>query len=86
MKGHLEETLALSKLGATRAREWMHRMISLLDAAVGQLHDQEYAAQGTSLEAASLLRHQVHPPAAAEVPDARGRLLAGYPEARDLGS
>ena len=76
MEGHLEETLAVSKLGATRAREWMHRVISLLDAAVGQLHDQEHAAQGTVLEAASLLRQQVHPPAAAEVPDARGRLLA----------
>src|SRR4029077_4143254 len=68
-------TLAVSKLDATRAREWMHRVISLLDAAVGQLH-QGHAAQGTVLEAASLLRQQVHPPAAAEVPDARGRLLA----------
>ena len=76
MEGHLEETLAVSKLDATRAREWMHRVISLLDAAVGQLHDQGHAAQGTLLEAASLLRQQVHPPAAAEVPDARGRLLA----------
>ena len=76
MEGHLEETLAVSKLDATRAREWMHRVISLLDAALRQLHDQEHAAQGTLLEAASLLRQQVHPPAAAEVPDARGRLLA----------
>jgi hypothetical protein len=55
MEGSLEETLAVSKLDATRAREWMHRVISLLDAAVGQLHDQEHAAQGTLLEAASLL-------------------------------
>jgi AraC family transcriptional regulator len=76
MEGHLEETLAVSKLDATRAREWMHRVISLLDAALRQLHDQEHAAQGTLLEAASLLRQQVHPPGAAEVPDARGRLLA----------
>jgi AraC family transcriptional regulator len=76
MEGHLEETLAVSKLGATRSREWMHRVISLLDAAVGQLHGQEHPAQGTLLEAASLLRQQVHPPAAAEVPDGRGRLLA----------
>jgi len=76
MEGHLEETLAVSKLGATRAREWMHRVISLLEAAVGQLHDQEQAAQGTLLEAASLLRQEVHPPAAAAVPDGRGRLLA----------
>ena len=76
MEGHLEETLAVSKLDATRAREWMHRVISLLDTAVGQLHDPEHAAEGTPLEAASLLRQQVHPPAAAGVPDARGQLLA----------
>jgi AraC family transcriptional regulator len=76
MEGHLEETLAVSKLAATRSREWMHRVISLLDAAVGQLHDQEHAAQGTLLEAASLLRQQVHPAAAGEVPDGRGRLPA----------
>jgi len=76
MEGQLDETLAVSKLDATRAREWMHRVISLLDVALRQLHDQEHAAQGTLLEAASLLRQQVHPPGAAEVPDARGRLLA----------
>ena len=76
MEGHLEETLAVSKLGATRSREWMHRVITLLEAAVGQLHDQEHAAQGTLLEAASLLRQQIHPPAVREVPDGRGRLLA----------
>jgi len=76
MEGHLEETLAVSKPGATRAREWMHQLITLLEAAVGQLHDQEHQAQGTLREAASLLRQQVHPPAAGEVPDGKGRLLA----------
>ena len=76
MEGHLEETLAVLKPGATRSREWMHRVITLLEAAVGQLHDQEHPAQGALLQAASLLRQQVHPPAAGEVPDARGRLLA----------
>jgi AraC family transcriptional regulator len=76
MEGHLEQTLALSNLGATRSHEWMHRVISLLEAAVGQLHGQEHPAQGTLLEAASLLRRQVHPPAAGEVPDGRERLLA----------
>jgi DNA-binding SARP family transcriptional activator len=74
MDGHLEATLAVSKLGVTRSREWMHQVISLLDAAVGQLHDQEHPAQGTLLEAASLLRQQIHPPAPGEVPDERGRL------------
>jgi AraC family transcriptional regulator len=76
MKGHLEETLVLSKLGAMRSREWMHRVITLLEAAVGQLHNREHPAQGTLLEAASLLRQQIDPPAAGEVPDGRGRLLA----------
>jgi transcriptional regulator GlxA family with amidase domain len=76
MDGHLEQTLAVSTLGATRSREWMHRVISLLEAAVGQLHGQEHPAQGTLLEAASLLRRQVQPPAAGEVPDGRARLLA----------
>jgi len=75
MEGHLEQTLALSTPGATRSREWMHRVISLLEAAVGQLHGQEHPAQGTLLEAASLLRRQVHPPAAGKVPDGRARLL-----------
>jgi AraC-like DNA-binding protein len=76
MDGHLAETLTVSALGATRSREWMHRVISLLEAAVGQLHDQDHPAQGTLLEAALLLRQQVHPAAAGEVPDGRGRLLA----------
>jgi AraC family transcriptional regulator len=76
MEGHLEETLQVSTLGATRSREWMHRVITLLEAAVGQLHDQEHPAQGTLLEAASLLRQQVHPPAPGEVSKGRGRLLA----------
>jgi AraC family transcriptional regulator len=62
--------------GALVMDEWMHRVISLLEAAVGQLHDQVHPAQGTLLEAASLLRRQIDPPAAKEVPDGRGRLLA----------
>src|SRR5882757_7172626 len=76
MDGHFEETLAISNLGAARSREWMHRVISLLEAAVGQLHGQEHPAQGTLLEAASLLRRQVHPPATREVPGGKERLLA----------
>src|SRR5271155_1551923 len=76
MEGHLGEMLAVSNLGATRSREWMHRVITLLEAALGQLHDQEHTAQGAVLEAASLLRQQIDPPAAGEVPDERGRMLA----------
>ena len=74
--GHIGETLAVSKLGAMRSREWVHRVISLLEAAVDQLHDQVHPAQGKLLEAALLLRQQIDPPAAREVPDGRGRLLA----------
>jgi AraC family transcriptional regulator len=74
--GQLGETLAVSSLGTTRSRAWIHRVISLLEAAVGQLHDQEHTAQGTVLEAASLLRQQFDPPADREVPRGGGRLLA----------
>jgi AraC family transcriptional regulator len=75
MDDHLEETPAVSKLAATRSRECMHRVISLLEVAVGQLHDQEHAAQVTLVEAASLLRQQVRP-SAVEAPDGGERLLA----------
>jgi AraC family transcriptional regulator len=74
MEGHLEA--AVSTLGAMRSREWMHRLILLLEAAVGQLHGQEHPAQDTLLEAASLLRQQAHPSGAGEIPDRRERLLA----------
>jgi AraC family transcriptional regulator len=77
MEDNLEETLAVSNRGATSSRQWLHRMvITLVEAALGQLHDQKHPAQGTLLEAASLLRQQIRPPAAGEAPDGRGRLLA----------
>jgi len=76
MDGHLEETLAVSKLSATLSREWMHRVISLLEAAVGQLQNQVHPVQRTLLEATSLVRQQLDPPAASEVADSSGRLLA----------
>jgi AraC family transcriptional regulator len=79
MDGRVEETLGISKVRATRSRESresMHRVISLLEAAVGQLHEHEQLAQVTLLEAASLLRQCIHPSAAGELPDGKGRLLA----------
>jgi AraC family transcriptional regulator len=76
MEAHLEDSLAPAKLGATRSREWTHRVMGLLEAAVGQFHDQEHPAQATLLEATSLLRQQIRPPLAGEPPDERGRLLA----------
>ena len=76
MDGHLEETPAVSELAATRSREWMQRLISLVEAALGQLHNQVHPAQSVLLEAASVLRQQIEPSAAKQVPDGRGRLLA----------
>jgi AraC family transcriptional regulator len=70
------EALVISNLGARRSREWVHNVITLLDAAVRELDDQEQAAQCTILRATSLLRQQIDPPAPQEVPDGRGRLLA----------
>jgi AraC family transcriptional regulator len=75
MEAHLGEKLAVANLGATRSHAWMHRVITLLEAAVGQLHNQQHLAQGTLREAASLLRQQTVPPAAGEGSDGRGRLL-----------
>jgi AraC family transcriptional regulator len=76
MDGHLGETLVVSDLGTTRSREWMYRAITLLEAALGQLHNQVHPALGALLEAASLLRQQVDPPAPQGAPDGGGRLLA----------
>jgi AraC family transcriptional regulator len=54
---------------------WVHHVIALLDAAIGQL-DREEAAHGTILRATSLLRRQVDPPLAQEGADGKERLLA----------
>jgi AraC family transcriptional regulator len=76
MEGHLGGALAVSNPGMTRSREWMHHVITLLEAALGQFHNQVHPAQGTVLEATSLLRQQIGLPAAREVPDGKGCLLA----------
>jgi AraC-like DNA-binding protein len=76
MEAHLEYSPALSKISPTRSREWMPRVMKLLEAAAGQLHDLKHPAQGTLLEAASLLRQQIHPQPTREVPD--GRMLLAW--------
>src|ERR1700722_4574851 len=76
MEAHLEYPPAPSKISPTRSREWVPRVTKLLETAVGQLHDLKHPAQDTLLEAASLLRQQIHPPSAGEVPDGRRCLLA----------
>ena len=77
MEHRLGETLTVSNPVATQSHQWMYRLvITLLEGAVGQLHRQQHPAQGALLEAASLLRQQIHSSAAAEAPEGRGRLLA----------
>ncbi len=68
--------MLVSKADGTRSHEWMLRVMTLLTAAVGQLHDQEHPAYRTLLEAASLLRRQIDPEVAGEVADSQARLLA----------
>ena len=67
---------AVSTITLERSQDWMHHVISLLDSAMHQLCDEEKTAEGTILKAASLLRQQIDPQAAREVPDGRERLLA----------
>jgi len=76
MDGHFGDTLALSNLGPTRSREWIHQVLTLLEFALGQLHTHAHPAQSTLREATSLLRQQCGPPSTSAVPDGRGRLLA----------
>jgi AraC family transcriptional regulator len=70
------EALAISNSGARRSREWVHHVITLLDAAVRELDHEEQAAQCTILRATSLLRRQIDPPGQQEASDGSGRLLA----------
>jgi AraC family transcriptional regulator len=73
---YAEERLAVTGITLGRSQDWVHHVISLLDAAMHQLYRKEKTAQGTILKASSLLRKQIDPPAAREVPDGKGRLLA----------
>jgi AraC family transcriptional regulator len=70
------ETPASQATGTGRSGDWMHAVIALLDAAIGQLHD-EQAAHGAILEATSLLRGQLDPrPVEGAADDGKERLLA----------
>jgi AraC family transcriptional regulator len=70
-----EERLAISTITQGGSYDWVHNVISLLDAALHQLYSKEKTAHGTILKAASLLRQQIEPPTARELPNGRGRLL-----------
>jgi len=66
---------AISELSTTGPREWVRRVITLLDAAVGEL-SRDHSAKDTILEATSLLRKQSDSQAAPGGRDEGGRLLA----------
>jgi AraC family transcriptional regulator len=67
--------LSIAKITVHPAPEWVRYVITLLDKAVGQLQPSE-VAQRTVLEAARLLRRQIDPEIAQQVPVGGGRLLA----------
>jgi len=76
METYAADRPAVSTITLERSQDWVHHVISLLDAAIHQLYPKEKTAHGALLKAASLLRQQIDPPAAREVHDGRGRLLA----------
>jgi AraC family transcriptional regulator len=63
------------ELGARRPREWVRNVITLLDAAIGELKP-DHSAKDAILQAALLLREQIDPQAAAGDANVAGRLLA----------
>ena len=76
MQTRVYETQVGPKAGQNRSGNWMHYVIALLDAVIGQLHHAE-PAHGTLLEATSLLRRQVDPqPIEGAADDGKERLLA----------
>jgi len=64
------------ELGARGPREWVMRVVTLLDSAIGELNRAEHPAKCTLIQAASLLRKQIGPHAAGAASDKRGHLLA----------
>ena len=76
METYAEDRPAVSTITLGRSQDWVHHVISLLDAALYHLDSKEKTAEGTILKAASLLRQQIDPQTAREVANGRGRLLA----------
>jgi len=75
MESYAGQRMAVSTIAPGRSHDWVHQVINLLDAALHQLYRKEETARGTILNAASVLRQQLDPPAPQEAPDG-GRLLA----------
>jgi AraC family transcriptional regulator len=76
METYAEARLTVSTITLGRSHDWVHHVITLLDAASHQLYSKEKTAHGMILKAASLLRQQIDPPVVRDVPSERGRLLA----------
>jgi AraC family transcriptional regulator len=75
MQTQMRERQAIPMRGEPQLPFWVARVIALLDAAIGQLH-QEQAVYGTVLEATALLRKILDPqPAAEDASQARECLL-----------
>jgi AraC-like DNA-binding protein len=72
----VNEELVDLQSDARRSGEWMHHVISLLDSAIGQLHERGSAAQSAVMQAASLLKREIAHGNRATFPGERGRLLA----------
>ena len=66
---------SILELTAGKPHAWVKRVITLLDAAIGEL-DRDHSAKGTILQAASLLREQTDSQAAAGALNEAGGLLA----------
>ena len=66
---------AIWELSTRGPSEWVQRVITLLDAAVGELN-RDHSAKDTILQATSLLREQTDSQAAAGAINEAGRLLA----------
>jgi AraC family transcriptional regulator len=65
-----------SQGSADVAREWVHNVITLLDAAARDLPGHEQLARGAIVRATSLLRKQIGSDTAEDAADEGGRLLA----------
>lgn len=75
MDSFVGEAVVVVQTSVRQPPEWVHHVITLLDSAVSQLH-QEQEAHCTILKAASLLRKALDPHAAQEAAADRGKLLA----------
>jgi AraC family transcriptional regulator len=73
IEGPIEGTVVVLGRGSHRSRELMRRIFDLVEEAAGRIGDRHHPAQSMLLEAATLLRQQIH--SAAGVVGARGRLV-----------